>query len=255
MESRRGLACASVVFVLGIGVGACRSDGSETGNRADGSAEGGLAEADFFEWTQDGRTTAATMKTYHVGATLDGSLFTVTIQGVAPLGVTCFLSGQFATAVPPVAGTYPIAPTLDGTREVPLPDGAFGLACQPSTIPDGGFVLDPGVSGQVVLTSSGDGRLAGTFTAEAAQLRISGSPTTSFTGRFSVHCSEEHASNAACGPFSVSAVGTCADLLACCAAADPTLRDGCMFDHSNVSSGGDVACGRWLAVSKSFYCP
>jgi hypothetical protein len=118
----------------------------------------------------------------------------------------------------------------------------------------GGFVLDPSVGGQVVLSRSNTDSIEGTFTMEASTMPpANASPTTSFTGKFKVGC--QPSAGAPCGPLSTATVGTCADLLACCAAADPTNQAGCMFERDSAAPGGDVACGRKLATIQDLYCP
>jgi hypothetical protein len=121
-------------------------------------------------------------------------------------------------------------------------------------MPAGGFVLDPGRSGEVVLTRSIAGDVEGTFAMEAALFPTVDSPTANFTGEFSVGCAS--GTDTPCGPLSASSVGTCADFLACCNAADPSARGTCMYYYASVASNGDTACGRTLVTSKAFFlCP
>ena len=218
--------------------GACGSSGS-----------GAPAGADGFQWTEGGKTMVATNATYSVDDLFDGSTFTLTVQGITPSGMTCTLLGQFAAAVPPPAGTYPVVPIFDGNAPASRPDASFGAECEPGAQPDGGNVLDPAVSGQVVLTTSAPGGVAGTFSMEAALFPTAGSATTSFNGKFKVGCLTP-GSTPLCGPLSQDGAGTCADLLACCAASPA-----CMTAYRSVAPNGDAACGRELAAHRASYCP
>jgi len=220
-----------------------------------GSGPGGGADVDGFVWTEGGKTATATTYAYSLGSTGDGSAFTISIRGISPIGSTCLLTGQFADAVPPPAGHYAIGVLLDGTTEVPQTDRSFTGSCQPSAIVPNGFVLDPSVSGEVVVTASTADRVAGTFTMTAStQPPANASPTTAFTGKFKVGCTPN--AGAPCGPLSATGPGTCADLAACCAAADDSIRQGCVSAlDATAPLGGDVACARKLAAIKSLYCP
>src|SRR3954463_12647068 len=69
-----------------------------------------------FEWTVNGTTLTARatmfngilLAAYSVGAEVDGKKFTFDVQGLTASGEMCALGGNFAAAVPPPAGTYPI---------------------------------------------------------------------------------------------------------------------------------------------------
>jgi hypothetical protein len=54
---------------------------------------------------------------------------------------------------------------------------------------------------------------------------------------------------------STGTAGTCADLLACCNAANATLKPSCMTEYNTVVSMGDATCGQLLSVIKSTFCP
>jgi hypothetical protein len=241
MRGRRALIAARLLCACAAG--ACSS--GRSGNPSPGA--GG------FNWTEGGKTTTAIDATFTVGALFDGSTFLFTIRAIGSTGMTCTLLGQFATAVPPPAGTYPMVQLLDGTTVVPQPDASFTAECQPSTIPDGGSVLDPSVSGQVVLTTSAPGGVEGTFMMEAAQFPISGSATTSFSGTFKAGCLVPGDSSQ-CGPLSLDTAATCADLSACCEASVDAGAT-CMVAYASIAPHGDAACGRALAANKASYCP
>ncbi len=54
---------------------------------------------------------------------------------------------------------------------------------------------------------------------------------------------------------STGATGTCADLLACCNAANVAVKPTCMNGYTTVMSMGDGACGQLLAQIKASVCP
>jgi hypothetical protein len=49
--------------------------------------------------------------------------------------------------------------------------------------------------------------------------------------------------------------GTCADLLACCNAANAAVKPSCMNGYNTVMPMGDAACGQVLAGIKASVCP
>jgi len=222
--------------------GACGSP-SPTGDDADA---GPGVPPGTFEWTTGGQTLTATATEvgvgvvtvgYQIGTATDGSSFTFSIQGTQ-FGTTFdmfVLAGSFAATVPPPAGHYRIVGAAADRQFSGLltSAGASGMS---------NVIFSQ--SGETVLTRSAVGDVEGTFTMQTTS-------ATTVTGRFNVGCLTASNTGFRCGPASMDAGGTCADLLACCAAGDPR----CPPLYSAAMPNGDAACVRVLSVYRSLFCP
>jgi hypothetical protein len=192
----------------------------------------------------DGRTYTASNgarnDAYHTESiTVDYQAFLMDVVGFTPSNATFSLLGRLPTVPPPV-GTYPIV-----AADTPL----TGLSFQVVLTSVGSSSRSTSHCGQVVMTNSEIGAVEGTFAMEADPYPAN-LPTMTIVGAFNVGC----IAGMPCGPY--SAVGTCADLLACCAvAADSALRDLCMTAYTTAMASGDTTCGNVLAIQRPGVCP
>jgi hypothetical protein len=233
------------------GAAAAGAGGSGGGSGGtDGGAQGAVPAAGMFVWTVGGETLSASnadlplSASYIEGVANGAKAMTLIISGRLKTGESCQLTGQFE-ALPPPAGVYPIVANAI--------DGSFTAACSSGTVANGAnasaFVSR---SGQVVLTKSDVGDIAGTFAMQAAPLLPLNSPATAYSGGFNEPCAYAN-TNAQCAAHAAGSGGTCADLLACCNGS--ALKAICMPSYTAYMTNGDVACGNFLAVNKSSLCP